>query len=69
MYNYDQSPRNKTSPSAGNSNPFRTTMHFTEKSLHYATSVYHKNDPSMNVVSNKAFAITALNNLRATNRT
>ena len=44
-------------------NPYNKSM-FTEKSLMNATCQYHKFDTSQHMMGNRAFALTALNNLK-----
>lgn len=48
-------------------NPYRLNM-FTESSLINATNNYHKLDKQQNMQENKAFALTALNNLKQSQR-
>ena len=48
-------------------NPYRMQM-FTEGGLHKATNQYHRFDKQQNAAENKAFALTALNNIKQAQR-
>ena len=58
---YEQSPTSK------GSNPYLTTM-YREKDLMRASSSYHRLDKSQNFNSNKAFAMTVINDLKQKQR-